>query len=313
MPALKVSVPAVDCLNVARDLSATPPNVMVAINDSPNAPANSGDALKQSGDWRAGLSGPRERFSLASDKPGDTAQTFGNATRNFFRALESFGDAWKIFGNPRETLAGGPQTFGNRPEKAVIRLNKAPNSLIHNGLQLFNFARLLTPSQRLIIINTSARGSGDVALQPTPYLSTPVPSLCRRGASHVFTAVSREAEDRPMGKTINAVLEDLDTLIQVWTNNPTFAMGDITLPILKSKADALRVKSKAVDEARTELSRLIDEANDASEEGDGIMTRGRSGIRAFFGPDSPQYAQVGGTRASERKARKGKKGGGQKP
>ena len=33
-----------------------------------------------------------------------------------------------------------------------------------------------------------------------------------------------------------------------------------------------------------------------------IWWRARKGIVGFFGPDSTQYAQAGGTRASERKA-----------
>ena len=32
-----------------------------------------------------------------------------------------------------------------------------------------------------------------------------------------------------------------------------------------------------------------------------LTTRARSGIRGFFGPDSDEYEQAGGTRTSERK------------
>lgn len=113
-----------------------------------------------------------------------------------------------------------------------------------------------------------------------------------------------------MGKVNEAALGDADTLVQVWTDNPTFSMGELTLPMVKAKIDDLRAKDKSVDDARTDLSRLVDEANDARDEIAQIVTRGRSGIRATFGPNSPQYAQVGGTRASERKPRTSKKTGG---
>ena len=113
-----------------------------------------------------------------------------------------------------------------------------------------------------------------------------------------------------MGKMTDAVLADIETLIQVWEDNTTFTLGDLTLPMIKTKRDDLRNRNKLVDEARTDLSRLIDEASDVRAEAEQIVTRGRSGIRATYGPDSPQYAQVGGTRASERKARSKKKGGG---
>jgi hypothetical protein len=114
-----------------------------------------------------------------------------------------------------------------------------------------------------------------------------------------------------MSRTNDEVLAEVDTLIKVWTDNPEFKLGDLTVAAVKAKADELRSKDKLVEDARTELSRLIDESSDVRDEVAELITRGRSGMRAFFGPDSPQYAQVGGTRASERKPRTKKKGGGQ--
>jgi hypothetical protein len=113
-----------------------------------------------------------------------------------------------------------------------------------------------------------------------------------------------------MSKQSDAVLADLDTLIQVWEKEANLVMGDLTLPMVKAKRDELSSKDKLVDETRTTLSRLIDEAGDVRAEGDQLMSRGRSGIRAAFGADSPQYAQVRGTRVSERKPRSKKKGPG---
>jgi hypothetical protein len=49
--------------------------------------------------------------------------------------------------------------------------------------------------------------------------------------------------------------------------------------MVKAKVEDLRARDKVVDDARTDLSRLVDEANDARDEFAQIVTRGRSGIR----------------------------------
>jgi hypothetical protein len=112
-----------------------------------------------------------------------------------------------------------------------------------------------------------------------------------------------------MSKTTNSVLADLDTVIHVWAENPAFTLGDLTLDGVRAKRADLAARDDALVEARTILSRLIDETTDTRHEGAQIVTRVRSGMRAAFGPDSTQYAQVGGTRASERKPTKKKAGG----
>jgi len=49
------------------------------------------------------------------------------------------------------------------------------------------------------------------------------------------------------------------------------------------------------------LTALTNDLNVQVNELAGITTRARSGFRAVYGPDSTQYEQAGGTRASERK------------
>ena len=76
--------------------------------------------------------------------------------------------------------------------------------------------------------------------------------------SHKLHAAGRaslmESEDRiVMGILNEAALGDGDTLVQVWTDNPTFSMGELTLPTVKAKIDDLRAKDKLVDDARTDL------------------------------------------------------------
>jgi hypothetical protein len=109
-----------------------------------------------------------------------------------------------------------------------------------------------------------------------------------------------------MPKPINLVLSEADQLMRVWTANPTFVMGETTKAVAQALVDDLRQKQTLVHETETLLIRLKDEAGDKSIEVNELVTRGRSGIRATFGPDSPQYNQVGCTRLSDRKPRKSK-------
>jgi hypothetical protein len=108
-------------------------------------------------------------------------------------------------------------------------------------------------------------------------------------------------------KTVDSVIADADRLAQVWGENTKFSMGDLTLDGLKSEIDKLRNLRQSRDEMRVRLSKLIDDTNDQLKLVDSYNTRGRSGMKAIFGPDSAQYAQVGGTRQSERKPRSSKK------
>lgn len=99
----------------------------------------------------------------------------------------------------------------------------------------------------------------------------------------------------------DTVLEDSEQIIRVWTENPAFALGEVTLVIMQGKIDALRQKRERIEMLRTELTALQNDLGAQTRELANINTRARSGYRAQFGPDSSQYEQVGGTRTSERK------------
>ena len=108
-------------------------------------------------------------------------------------------------------------------------------------------------------------------------------------------------------KTIDSVIADAERIAQVWTENPTFSMGGLTLENFKSEITKLRTARQSRDETKVKLSKEIDDTNDQMKYLDGLNTRGRSGMKAIFGPDSAQYGQVGGTRQSERKPRSTKR------
>ncbi|MGB7923752.1 MAG: hypothetical protein WCF57_10960 [Pyrinomonadaceae bacterium] len=97
------------------------------------------------------------------------------------------------------------------------------------------------------------------------------------------------------------VLFEIEQIVRVWTDNPTFTLGEITLPSLQSKITNLRAKHDQVETLRTQLIALSNELTEQTAEIASIKTRALSGLRAVYGPDSTQYEQGGGTRTSERK------------
>ena len=108
-------------------------------------------------------------------------------------------------------------------------------------------------------------------------------------------------------RTLDSVITDAERLAQVWGENTQFSMGDVTLDGLRAAIIKLQQLRHSRDEARIKLSKLVDDTSDQMKLVEGYNTRGRSGMKSIFGPDSAQYAQVGGTRQSERKPRSPKK------
>ena len=99
----------------------------------------------------------------------------------------------------------------------------------------------------------------------------------------------------------DTVLPESEQIARVWAENPTFGLGEITLATLQTKIKDAQQKRNQVETLRTQLTALTNDLNVQVNELAGITTRARSGFRAVYGPDSTQYEQAGGTRASERK------------
>jgi hypothetical protein len=105
----------------------------------------------------------------------------------------------------------------------------------------------------------------------------------------------------PKNITVDKVLSDAERILRVWTENPTFSLGELTQAKFQALVDELRDKRNQTETLRTQLTALVNETNErGSNLSDGV-TRALSGVRAVFGPDSSQYEQAGGTRRSERK------------
>lgn len=107
----------------------------------------------------------------------------------------------------------------------------------------------------------------------------------------------------PRGKSLDEIVADGEQIVRAWEANPTFALGEVTLAGLRTMIGDLRETRTQTDELRTQLTRLVNDTNGKADELNTVVTRARSGFRAVYGPDSTQYEQAGGTRASERKAR----------
>ena len=105
-------------------------------------------------------------------------------------------------------------------------------------------------------------------------------------------------------RTVDSILFDAERLIQVWTENPTFSMGSVTLEVFKAAVEKLREFRKLRDELRVRLTGSINDTNDQKDLVEELVTRGKSGMKSTFGLDSVQYEQVGGTRQSDRKSPK---------
>ena len=103
------------------------------------------------------------------------------------------------------------------------------------------------------------------------------------------------------GKSIENLLAESEQIERVWTDNPSFSLGDITLAQFKTKITELRDARDKTETLRTQLTAIVNEANARGDDLADLVTRARSGFRAFYGPDSTQYEQAGGTRASDRK------------
>ncbi len=105
-----------------------------------------------------------------------------------------------------------------------------------------------------------------------------------------------------MAKTAaNETVNDAQKIVDVWTANPAFSMGEVTLKVFEAAMKTVSDADAAVEAKRRELTGLADVRDDAIKHLQELTTRARSGVRSTFGPDSKEYEQAGGTRKSERK------------
>lgn len=102
-------------------------------------------------------------------------------------------------------------------------------------------------------------------------------------------------------KKVDDLIAELEKILRVFNKNADFKVGDITKESLGTTISDLRARSTALEDAKTLATRLVNELEDQVGGGRQVQTRGLSGIRAAFGPDSTEYEEAGGVRTSERK------------
>lgn len=104
----------------------------------------------------------------------------------------------------------------------------------------------------------------------------------------------------------NRVINEANRIAFVWRENPDFHLGDIKLEDVSATIEQLNQLDDDIRSLRIDLTAKLNRRDEAARTLNAIVVRARSGIRGFFGPDSSQYEQAGGTRTSERKPRKRK-------
>jgi hypothetical protein len=88
----------------------------------------------------------------------------------------------------------------------------------------------------------------------------------------------------------------------VWKANPTLKAGDETLEQYTAQVEELETLDKKITEDELNLNTARNSRDDNARSINSINSRFLSLVRGSFGPDSSEYEQAGGTRASERKA-----------
>src|SRR5438876_6261440 len=110
----------------------------------------------------------------------------------------------------------------------------------------------------------------------------------------------------PQKVKIKAILRNALNIKTVWEANPDFKMGDVLLNDFTTIYDAAEGLAEEYSRKRVELTGVKNNRDDKARELNRLITRFRSGMRAYYGPDSAQYGQSGATRASARKSPKRK-------
>src|SRR5687768_3194101 len=113
----------------------------------------------------------------------------------------------------------------------------------------------------------------------------------------------------PNRYSTESVLADCERLARVWTENPTFSLGEVTLAGFQAQIAEARQKRGQLEAVRMQEVALSNDLAQLTSALAAVRTRGLSGLRAVYGPNSTQYEQGGGKRQSDIR-RTPRKGGG---
>ncbi len=113
----------------------------------------------------------------------------------------------------------------------------------------------------------------------------------------------------PGNINVQEVKDNVGAILKVWKANPDFKLKDLTVESLQQDADAFEAALNALQQKEDELTPLRNQRDDLGARINAACTRARTGIKGYFGDNSTEYEQAGGTRSSEIK----KSGRGPKP
>jgi len=106
-----------------------------------------------------------------------------------------------------------------------------------------------------------------------------------------------------LGKSLKAVQAEADRMIRVWSANPAFSLGEITLAVFQATVADFTNARSATQDLRAQLAKSIQKTTDLTVTVSDLVVRGRSAMRGVFGAGSTQYAEVGGIRRTKRRSR----------
>ncbi len=100
------------------------------------------------------------------------------------------------------------------------------------------------------------------------------------------------------------ILTLAQSVLEAWKQiNPELSLGELTQAALEGELGNASPVIAQIDALETQLTNLRNQRDELLASVWDKVKRVRSGVKAIYGDDSSQYEMVGGTRASERKAR----------
>jgi hypothetical protein len=98
-----------------------------------------------------------------------------------------------------------------------------------------------------------------------------------------------------------SVLSEAKMLLEFMRKHPEFTLKDLSATTLAASILEMERREEALQRHRQEEIALLNDRNTQLKVLREASTRTRSGVKGYFGADSNEYEEVGGTRSSERK------------
>jgi len=101
--------------------------------------------------------------------------------------------------------------------------------------------------------------------------------------------------------TPESIIADASNIIELMTANADFKMKDVTAATMKTDVTSASTVIQQINSLELQLTPLRNTRDELMAKLSENCTRARAGFKSFYGPNSSQYEQAGGTRKSERK------------